>query len=173
MTERFSEKQAEVLIASATNWILGQREFHRPTSRPFSQSERKALERFWGDEFLDKIRIKVGSIEVPPDFARFLSPGLIGITFVDTVLLTPLGIAMGKGVRFHEAVHVAQFDVLGVQRFVALYGRGLISGERYHQISLERQAFELQRRFLANLTRPFNALDEVRSNLATQLSTNN
>ncbi len=165
--EKPSDAELEILLGRAVDWIKEQRTHHRPSSRPFRTLERQELDPFWEATILDEIRVReVRRIEVPPEFARFLSEGLIiGITFIDTVLLTPFARVMGKSVPFHETVHVAQFEILGVEQFVASYGRSLASGLTYEQNPLERQALDLTTRYSNNPGTPFNAYEAVKTAL--------
>ncbi|HCE31488.1 MAG: hypothetical protein A3G66_01255 [Candidatus Levybacteria bacterium RIFCSPLOWO2_12_FULL_39_17] len=160
--EIFSEEQIASLISRGVSWVTEQRRIHRPDARPFHDAERKFLEPFWNRDFLDRVRVKeVEKIEIPPDLAAVLLPGFIGITFGDTILLR----RSTSNVHFHENIHVAQFDILGVQRFVDAFARGLMSGLTYNENPLERQALELGRRFMENPNVPFDAYETVKSGL--------
>ena len=89
-----------------------------------------------------------------------------GITFVDTVLIKgdrPPGLSL----LFHEAVHVLQFQELGIDGFVRRYVSGWVAnGFKYSSIPLERDAYELQARFDKAPHSPFDVLESVRKRLS-------
>lgn len=62
---------------------------------------------------------------------------------------------------FHELVHVTQYRVLGLKRFAQLYVRGFLQGGGYRGIPLERQAYELGRRFQRQPGTIFSVEEEV------------
>jgi len=88
-----------------------------------------------------------------------------GITFDDTVLLSERdGILHGprSGLLFHELVHVVQYKLLGVGEFIRRYVTGwAAAGFVYEAIPLERDAFDLQRRFQGAPRRGFPVHDAV------------
>jgi hypothetical protein len=146
---------------------MDQRSIHRPTARAFSEAERNKLSGFWSREMLDRVRLKeVEKIEIPQDLSQILSPGFIGITFVDTILLR---ISLDN-IHFHELVHVAQFRVLGIQGFASAFAAGVASGVPYHENPLEKQALELEARFMKSPNQSFDAYQEVLSGLTKRKS---
>ena len=62
---------------------------------------------------------------------------------------------------FHELVHVCQYGVLGLDRFVTLYLSDWRQQFDYDAIRLERQAFALEARFRRQQSRPIDVLREV------------
>jgi hypothetical protein len=64
---------------------------------------------------------------------------------------------------FHALVHVVQYDILGLERYLELYVRAFVSNESYTSVPLEVQAFQLDQRFTENPDRVFSVEDEVRS----------
>jgi hypothetical protein len=64
-------------------------------------------------------------------------------------------------------VHIVQYAVLGVERFIPEYVYGWAkSGERYETIPLEVQAYELQARFSSGYPTVFSIEDTVRARFA-------
>src|SRR4030067_3767004 len=84
-------------------------------------------------------------ISISLDFSQ-----MAGITFVDTILLSDLSAHVQPRISllFHEMVHVVQYGWLGVSEFTSQYVRGWAqNGFVYAEIPLERDAYELQKRF--------------------------
>ena len=100
---------------------------------------------------------------VPLDFRD-----MTGITFVDTIaiskrFLSKSAVALLE-LLFHEMVHVVQYSILGVERFVPEYVQGWArSGERYDAIPLEVQAYQLQAQFASGFPTAFSVEDAVRA----------
>ncbi len=106
---------------------------------------------------------EVDGIGAPPFYADLLRQGLtnlivfrnmLGITFDDTILLSrsrkPSGRAC-EALLFHELVHAAQYQRLGIDRFLHHYVTSWYeSGLRYEGIRLEEQAYALDREFTAS-----------------------
>jgi hypothetical protein len=119
--------------------------------------------------------VLVPRIQNPAFFATFAGQGITalldfremaGITFIDTILvsqdkadLSDTGLV---SLLFHEAVHVLQYQHLGLERFMREYVIGWAqAGFSYPDIPLERQAYALQDRFRANPSIGFSVLAEV------------
>ena len=62
---------------------------------------------------------------------------------------------------FHELVHVEQYRQLGIPSFAALYVRGFLRGGGYDGIPLLINAYDLARRFEADLRKTFSLEKEV------------
>jgi len=85
---------------------------------------------------------------------------MAAVTFLDVVV--SYGI-ISEQTRFHELVHVVQFHKLGLQRFAMKYVTGFLGGGGYDGIPLERNAYELDARFIADPRRSFSVDAEVQS----------
>ena len=83
--------------------------------------------------------MKAGGLRDVPDAAHMSS-----IPFID---LVALGQKPTDRTLFHVLVHVTQFTILGLERFMELYARGLNKKGRYFLIPLEDHAFALEARF--------------------------
>jgi hypothetical protein len=68
---------------------------------------------------------------------------------------------------FHEFVHVAQYKILGTQEFLRLYVQDILAGVSYEALPFEVTAYELERRFSANPTKPFDAYQYIEQTLAS------
>jgi hypothetical protein len=85
---------------------------------------------------------------------------MAAITFVDTVVFHE---PFANRVLFHELVHVVQYEKLELMEFAAKYVRGFLNGGSYEAIPLERNAYELDGRFAAEVTKIFSAAGEVQA----------
>jgi hypothetical protein len=80
------------------------------------------------------------------------------ITLVDVVAYPE---ELDRGTLFHELVHVVQYRVLGLKRFAQLYVKGFLEEGGYMGIPLERQAYELGRRFERDSGKVFSVEEDV------------
>lgn len=148
------------LMTEGSSWILSRREILRPSSVTLSDEYRDRYAPYFRPETLDRVRyqfvdkienpgfydeLSERGIDIPLDFSR-----MDGITFVDTISVSRRNMRELDLTRllFHESVHVAQYDHLGMERFISQYVHGWANnGFNYFAIPLEMQAYELERRF--------------------------
>lgn len=148
------------LITEGSSWILSQREILRPTSATLSVDYRDRYAAYFRAETLDAVRhhmvdliknpgfydeLSERGLDMPLDFSK-----MDGIAFVDTISISRQNLRERNLTRllFHECVHVAQYEYLGVAEFVSQYVHGWANnGFDYFAIPLERQAYELEQRF--------------------------
>ena len=86
-------------------------------------------------------------------FADFERGDFDGITYIDTVFLKPIQ-SNNENMHFHELVHVAQWRLLGPDRFLLSYANGL-ECFGYRQSPLEAMAYDAETAF-ASSTSIFN-----------------
>jgi hypothetical protein len=172
----FLPEHLQLFIREGTAWVsAGHAAFGR-LGRPLISPIQGLLATFIPPETLARIRVVlVPQIENPPFYTDLAAQGfampldfreMAGITFVDTIL-----VSQGKAdlsdtgflsLVFHEAVHVVQFQHLGVEKFMREYVTGWArAGFSYPNISLELQAYALQARFKAEPSIAFSVLEEV------------
>lgn len=117
--------------------------------RCFSPAELALAKIAWVDEienpgFYAALE-KVG-ISIPLDFRL-----MTGITFIDTIVIARSrfeGPTAWPGLLFHELVHVIQYRLLGIGKFVSEYVNGwAANGFQYGGIPSEVMGYELQRRY--------------------------
>jgi len=170
-----SAAQIEAITAAVADFIAQQRWKYLPESAPMPAVQIEFLRSFFPASVLEAARFvelmpgrrisnppfygelkNMGfSREVLPDFAE-----MAAVTFVD--LIVSYG-AISERTRFHELVHVVQYQELGVQAFASRYVTGLLSMGGYESIPLERNAYELDARFKADTSKPFSVEAEVQS----------
>lgn len=162
-------------IENGRQWVREQRDAHRRRATPLSEEASRLFEPFFDAAVLTNARfVEVPIIANPAFFAPLRAMALPdpidftqmeGITFQDTVVLSRARMAPGPpsaSLLFHELVHVVQYDLLGVERFVEEYVNGwAANGFRYEAIPLEQMAYELADRFTAAPTSAFAVRSQV------------
>jgi hypothetical protein len=153
-----------------------------PARAIFAGRVAPAFSRFFGVNTLSRIRlIRVPQIPNPPFYTLLAAPGIpvpidfaqmAGITFLDTVLISQrkadFSDAGLTSLLFHEAIHVVQYEHLGLDAFMQEYVMGwAANGFEYRYIPLEQQAYALQDRFVENPSAVFCVHDEVRRPIST------
>lgn len=178
--DRPFENVITFLIDNAIIWAESRRDKYRSAGRKLEEHERDELKNFFGPEILHKTRIKRVPIIENPDFYAALSKMGIpepmdlttaaGITYIDTVLISERYVthqSQWLPLIFHELVHIVQYEVLGVQKFMEQYVFGWANhGFSYASIPLEKDAFDLASKYESNRKLGFSVIDEVRIGLA-------
>jgi hypothetical protein len=172
----FTAEHLNLFIREGTAWATASHDAFHPVGKSVPAQVRDFLGRFFPAGTLDRIRVVlVPALENPDFYSRLTAQGLpmpldfrgmAAITFVDTVLVSQSKAELSEAgllsLLFHEAVHVVQYEVLGLEGFMEEYVNGwATSGFEYAQIPLERQAYALQERFVAAPSEPFSVRDEV------------
>jgi hypothetical protein len=175
--EELSREELSQLEAEAERWVREFERKQRPLARSLTAGEKRALERHFGAELLDRARVReVERIDNPEFYTSFFAERgrplpidfrqASGLALLDTILIvTPRVPPRSPGwlpLLFHELVHLVQVEVEGRDEHVAAYVRGWASrGFEYRSIPQEEQAFELAARFRAAPKRPFSVVSEV------------
>jgi hypothetical protein len=163
-------------------WIRGERERHNASGRPLTQTEVLALSGFFESSLLASIRIvTVPEIANPDFYAELAALGapmpldlrrMAGITYDDTILVSQhhaVPPPAWMGLLFHEAVHVAQYSLLGIDDFLRRYVTGWArSGLDYYKIPLEQDAYQLGARFEAAPESGFPVIAELQARFAAR-----
>ena len=166
-------------IEKAIAWIISQRDKYRLNARPWSSEELQEMAHFFPIAFLSNVKItEVPIIENPPFYSELQGEEIVhlidfnkiqGITFVDTILISQAHYPKAHEwlpLIFHELVHVAQYQLLGIDVFIEHYIKEFIEqGFRYENIFLESHAYELQNRYMTAPSMSFPVVEEVRRNL--------
>ena len=151
------------LIEGGREWINNVQAAHRPQASPFRHGLKAFLGPFFhGTGALDSAKYQ--AVKVVPSPPAELT-ALLGVpidfsqaaarTFKDTILISETWLDTHPDpsngftrLAFHELVHVVQYEILGVDRFVQKYVTGLQGGRDYYAIPLEMAAYTLQARFM-------------------------
>ncbi len=174
------EELLELFISQGARWVTAQRTKHRALGHAPAQSHREHLAAFFPKALLDTIIINIVPEIENPDFYPLLDAQGIqrpfdftvmqGITFVDTVCISeshaPGSPSDLSALLFHEAVHVVQYDLLGVEKFMRLYVLGwAANGRSYERIPIEAHAYELEAGYRQSGGEPFPVLPLVKRQL--------
>ena len=152
-------------------WIEEVLAVHRDEAVPLESFGFKRLPGFFSRRLLEHTKVVVtDKCPVPPlsalglsQFARFETSGFRGITFLDTYFVLRSE-AADESLHFHELVHVVQWNVLGLQRFLQMYAEGVEKFAEYKDNPLERIAYAHQDRFTAGGP-PYDVEGAVRAEL--------
>jgi hypothetical protein len=109
--------------------------------------------------FYGELKAMGFSSSILPDFRD-----MAAATFLDVVV--SYGVISAQ-TRFHELVHVVQFQNMGLHGFASKYVTGFLRGGGYDGIPLERNAYELDTRFVADPSGSFSVDAEVQSWIAS------
>jgi hypothetical protein len=176
------DQMLDYFVIEGEKWILEQRTLHRPTAKLLHSDQRNAFDPFFNKTVLDSARfatvdqipnpgfyrnLQAMGQPIPMDFAQ-----VHGITFIDTVLLSRrFQNSWSPGLYFHELVHVVQYSILGSEKFMQRYVRGWAeNGREYMSIPLERDAYELQKRYETNPLQPFEVQQVVAQRLGERVT---
>jgi hypothetical protein len=152
------------------NWIQQTLAAHTPMARPVASLNFPRLPQYFSPSTLASAKvIAVDVVPQPPltafglgQYADFENMDANGITYFDTYFVRDL-VADDERLHFHELVHVVQWNLLGPERFLALYADGL---ERfsYRDSPLEAMAYRLDGLFQEGAA-PFSVEQFVREEL--------
>jgi hypothetical protein len=164
------------LIKLGRQWIGQQRMAYRPAGHELSEMAFQEFSRFFAPSLLKQVRlVTVPAIENPPFLAQLGSvlalarvpvldfSSMAALTLVDTVLLTEKAARSDLDSSvFHELVHVVQYDLVGLDKFVDLFINGWVNqGFNYPAIPLEMDACEMQYRYEGDPGLTFDVQEEV------------
>lgn len=150
---------AETLAASAAK------------SKPISSLNFRRLPHYYTSELLARARVVfVDKCPVPPlsaiglnQFSDFENMNASGITYRDTYFVL-WHEAERESLHFHELVHVIQWELLGAERFLALYADGL-EKHGYRNSPLEVVAYNHEARFNSK-SQPYSVEAAIRGQLS-------
>jgi len=131
-------------------------------ARPVAAMGFPRLPQYFSRELLQSAKVVVvDRAPMPPlsefglhRFAEFERTDPEGITYLDTFFVKQRA-ANDEGLYFHELIHVAQWRLLGADRFLAAYAAGLETWG-YRNSPLEQMAYAAQAAFCDSRD-PFDA----------------
>jgi len=160
--------QVAVMVS---DYISSSRKKYGANAMPLTPEQRAAMLPFFPADILDQTRLLVlkGQRIQDPGFytmARMMGfkdlpsfSDVAAVTFVDVIVSHE---EFTDALLFHELVHVVQYAQLGVKEFGARYVSGFITGGGYDGIPLEKNAYELEQRYIVNKAHAFLVADEVK-----------
>jgi hypothetical protein len=163
--EEFEAKYPLIL-----SWIQGTLTTYIVQARPVSSLGFKRLPQYFRAEVLTSSKVVyVAVVPTPPlsalgfnQFSDFENMNATGITYLDTFFSREEGRG-NESLRFHELVHVLQWQMLGPKAFIAAYADGL-ERNGYRRSPLEVMAYTLESVF-KNSANPFDVAAAVREQL--------
>jgi hypothetical protein len=112
-----------------------------------------------------KVVVTTGKVPFPPltrmglpEFRQMEDMQMAGVTYKDTFFVSHL--YQTESLHFHELVHVAQWERLGANNFLLVYGAGLLQFG-YRDSPLEKMAYSLQTAFDRGVL-PANVIQLIR-----------
>ena len=171
---KFTPDELATLVVEALAWVHQQRERYRPAGLPLTAAQRSELQPFFGIEILDNWRIVDVSltgeaIPYPPFYERVRAGGsrvvpdaahMTAIPFIDVAVFNR---KPTMRTLFHTLVHVTQFSIVGMRRFMEGYFRVLNESGLWMVVPFEEQAYQLDGRYTKNPAEVFSVEEEVRA----------
>ena len=138
------------------DWITQTLAAHAAKAKPVASLNFFRLPHYYSGELLARAKVVfVEKCPVPPlsaiglnQFADFENMNPSGITYLDTYFVL-WHEAERESLHFHELVHVIQWQLLGAEKFLALYADGL-EKHGYRNSPLEVMAYDHEARFNSN-----------------------
>jgi hypothetical protein len=160
--------QASLQVA---DYLRQQREYFRPNSVSLHSKQRQLMEPFFSRTLLERVRTVTLSgqrIPNPPFYGDARAMGMKNLpdmthmpslTFEDILVFQDEILAR---TLFHALVHAVQFEVLGLERYSALYVRGFLRTRSHISVPLEAHAFQLESKFAEQPSETFSVEEKVR-----------
>jgi hypothetical protein len=168
---RLSSQQISQLIEWIATYIGDQRADFLKLARRIPPDFVRTIQAFFPEDIIESVRVVRGRAAEPGFYSQLKALGIhnappfadmAGITFQDVVVhVDPLTPAL----LFHELVHTVQYKHLGLDGFAQYYVRGFLSGGSYEEIPLEKQAYELEERFIRNPSSVFSVEQDVEARI--------
>ena len=114
-------------------WIETTKSVHRENSKPVSEFHLPHVALYFPDELLSKVQIvTTDQLPIPPlsllgmtELADFEQADSRAITLDQMYFIKP-SCANDELIHFHELIHVLQWQILGKEKFLLIYGLGLL-----------------------------------------------
>lgn len=137
-----------------TEWIRSTLEHYKTESKPVLDFKFANLGLYFSLETLNLAKVvAVNKVPVPPlsnifgikQLSDFEKRNYAGITYIDTYFLVSEQIH-NETLHFHELVHIIQWNYLGVDGFLKVYGISILR-DGYLNNVFEKMAYRHQRLF--------------------------
>jgi hypothetical protein len=134
-------------------WITSTLGQYNSESKSILEFHFHRLPLYYSEAVLSSAKVvAVDRVLVPPlsmlgltQFKNFENGNYTGITFIDTYFLIRNQIS-NESLHFHELVHIIQWKHLGIDKFLMVYGMGLLQNG-YSNSPLELMAYRHQKLF--------------------------
>jgi hypothetical protein len=146
-------EQFQRVFPFVRDWIARTLAASAAQAKPVGSLNFPRLPHFYSNDLLARAKVVfVDKCPTPPlsalglnQFAAFENMNASGMTYLDTYFVL-WHQAERESLHFHELVHVVQWQVLGPERFLALYADGL-ENQGYRNSPLEVMAYDHEARF--------------------------
>ena len=168
---RLTEQQLTDLIREVIENARRREAMYLPRALPLSPQQKQLVANFFPERLLDEVRIlelKDEHLPNPPFQQRAGKGGyrmMLDFTHKAQIAHPRLIIfqqELTPRLLFHALVHVMQYAILGLERYLDLYVRAFSQSGSYTNVPMEVQAFGLDQRFTEQPDRVFSAEGEVR-----------
>jgi hypothetical protein len=168
---QLTETQITLAIARVSAYLQEQRERYFYSASPLTQRQNTLMSPYFSAALLERIRIVelIGHrLPNPPFYAEAVEFGffnlpqiahMASVTFLDAIVFNE---KITERSLFHALVHAAQFQVLGLERYVNLFVRSFVNTKFHFSVPLEAHAFSLESRFVGHPADRFSVEDQVR-----------
>ena len=166
-----SESQFLLAVECVSGYLWEQREVFLRVGRFLSDAEKETLHPFFSYSLLERVRLvelRGRRLPLPPFYQKAKAMGIANLpemthmaslTFVDVIVFNE---QVSERALFHGLVHVAQMQILGLERYTDLFVRSFLRTQAHFNVPLERQAFTLEARFAAHPSEPFPVEEQIR-----------
>jgi hypothetical protein len=166
-----TEPDPDEASLQVADYLRQQREFFRPNGVPLHSKQQQLMELFFSRTLLERVRtvtLNGQRITNPPFYGDARAMGMKNLpdmthmpslTFEDILVFQDEIIAR---TLFHALVHAVQFEVLGLERYSALYVQGFLRTRSHISVPLEAHAFQLESKFAEQPNDPFSVEEKVR-----------
>jgi hypothetical protein len=175
---RFSQLELTALIEEAELWMTQTREAFHPRSRALDAAQRQELGTFFPPDIVEKFRImdisgSEESIPYPPFYERVRAGGfrmvpdaahVTAIPFVDVAVFNR---PPTLRTVFHNMVHVAQYQIVGMRKVMMGYFSVLNDSGVWIVAPAEEQAYQLDARYTKDPKSVFSVEEEIKEGVRT------
>ena len=169
---KVSPEQIKEATARVISYLRQQRDFYLPEAAPLANRQQALMRPYFSPVLLDRVRIVElegkTRISTPPFYPEYRALGfenlpevthMPSLTFVDVVVFNEHATERSL---FHGLVHVVQFEMLGLERYVELFVSSFASTKVHFTVPLEAHAFSLESKFAASPANRFSVEEQVR-----------
>jgi hypothetical protein len=165
-----SPEYLENIVAEVVANARARQDHYLPRAQSLTSSQQAAVHSFFPAELLNSIRVlelKDERVPNPPYQARAKERGhALMLDFTHKAEIAHPGLIIFQQepiprLLFHGLVHVVQYRMLGLERYLELYVRAFLRSGVYVNVPLEVHAFQLGERFAQDPSTPFSVQSEV------------
>jgi hypothetical protein len=168
---RLTEQQIQAVVREVIANAKQREESYLPRAGHLTDTQKKLMRPFFPEKLLEQVRVlELKQERMPnPEYQRTAMrrgyrfmidfSHMADITHPQLIIFQE---SLTPRLLFHALVHVTQYAVLGLERYLDIYVRAFMATGIYTSVPFEVQAFRLDERFSANPEKPFFVEAEVR-----------